>query len=833
MHLQMHIDDFSRGRLATFSQNQEEKYRAVFIMDAYNPLHSHRTGIKENVTILRFLVILFIGAALFPASLNAQSETTDSSVQPLSLSGIDASGLSINNPTLNLIFDVKDSTYNPVNLELIYLQFDPVDQDANWTDDGKFTSGIEPASMGIYEIQLDASVGSQEHSVSIPKNVVAMLKKHPSIIVGKITATEDQSSGRIAITYYPSEQIDLVHASALAFDNPMYGGGNLAPQIRETVKGIKSASEAKENVLSVVLADSYGENNSQIFFVQNGAIIQAESLFAGLPNSAGLIDSSLTEYDMGNGDVLGGFLKWTNDFSQNQRLSFSYYGHGSAIMPNIESEVDSIPVDDANDENTAGSGPIAMPSWVAVQPSWVAVQPSWVAVQPSWVAVQPSWVAVQPSWVAVQPTWTIAEDHFATDSHPLSLISVKDIARAVQVGSNHGEKPLAVLDLVHCFSLSVEQVHELAPYAESIVGSANYHFFDSRMPGNALADLTPTASSLDMADEIMQSYDQTLPETGYPRTMAVIDGNEVQDIKTYWDQASAEIMNAFEQDHSGTRSKLQAAYQQSTKYDSTSCDNNFALKSPDALVDFYEFAAQLETQFPDNLALMQAANLTSSQIDAAIYSTVNNSGNPWFGTSVDDHWNFSGKGLSIFADMQGMVDPNSQSVALSWQTAFYNRLPTDLHPTPFDFLQSENDGKTWADVIEKTWAGYEVYPQSCLVTIPPDHDSVEVAIRSIGSKAAPRGDRWLKADIQTDAQLGNLIVLFEVVHGNEVVYSEMVYTGWLDAGEHTVMSARTMSSSMLKGAKESGLTLRVTIDPFDYLIEKSKEDNHMAQNINH
>ena len=765
------------------------------------PSNPHRIRISQ---IHQFLLCLVILGAIFQIVLQPSrvyASTKLVSQGSIKVVKVDASELSTSNSYVSVwVENTEAFPSEPLILDISYLSFPSMPQGKSWKSLNQLNYSSDTIELEKIHLPSLASGEARQIDLFIKPNDVAKLKKNPTIFVAKLYL---QNAAQL-LSYqtgfaYPNN-ISMIHTAALAFDNPNYESGNLVPQIQGTIKGISSGLEINSEVFSIVLADDFGEDDTRIYFVYNGFILPANSIFVGLPDVNGDLSSELLEYDMGDGEVLGGYLQWVRQISYDQKLTFSFYGHGGALMPDISPQ----PSNQLGVSNAHGSGPITMPSWVILQPSWVILQPSWVILQPSSFS---------------------AEESFATDAHPVSLISVKDLAVALKKGSNDGANPIDVVDLVHCFSLSIEEVYELAPYAKTIIGSANYHFFDSRMAGQAVANLDAGASAENIATSIMATYDHILPGEGYPRTMAVINSAAVADIKRYWDQTSAALLSAFDQDHQATRAKLQQAYLASTKYDSTSCDNEFDLGPPDALVDFYEFSSQIGHVFSDNLDVAHPAQLTSAQIDAAVIAVINRSGLPWFGTNTEDIWQFNGKGLSIYADLMGLSDKAGR-YALSWQSAFYNRVPHELSPSPFDFVSSDNQQPTWSDVIQKSWEGFEVAAQGCVISIPLDPDEVEVALSNVHFNETESGNK-ISADFHLDHQLGNLNILFEVTRAGEVIYSEYVHSGWLDAGHHTI-STKSIADGSLFELQTGDEQISVTLDPDGYISEENKDDNNLT-----
>ena len=174
-------------------------------------------------------------------------------------------------------------------------------------------------------------------------------------------------------------------------------------------------------------------------------------------------------------------------------------------------------------------------------------------------------------------------------------------------------------------------------------------------------------------------------------------------------------------------------------------------------------------------------------------------------------------------------------MAVSWQSAFYNREPDQLNLTPFEFLTSADGTPTWSDVIQKSWDGFDVYPQSCLITIPPDHDEVEASIIDAGltgnraTNGKQHAGRKIFADISVDAPVGNLIVLFEIIENGEALFSETVYSGWIAAGNHTITTKSTIPEEVLDVGRNQHKQIKISVDPHGYLIDTNAQDNLLTK----
>lgn len=570
----------------------------------------------------------------------------------------------------------------------------------------------------------------------------------------------------------PTNRIDSVAVYLLAFDNPSYSAGNLTPQLPETLKGIRAATRQDNRKLAVVLADLDQDGDTHIMTVYNGRITYLD----GLPDTLGVLDTDIREYDMSDGQTLGGFLRWTRDNFPARQSSLFVYAHGAPLAPDID--LDS--VFDLSTTTTRDSTPIPLPSWVWTNPDF-------------------------------------------TDMHPVGLLTPYDLRVALDAATDSGSDKYDVVDLVHCFSLSIEEVYEIAPYSDAISGSPNYAYFSAELPGAALAAIEPDMNGEELADKIIETYNDELPSEGYPRLMTALNTRKLEATKQSWDTVSAELIRAFDADHADTHDKLTAAYQNSSKYDTTFCEPDWTLSPPDALSDMFDFAIELETHFGEASEVGVAARETAEWLEHAVTSRYGTDGTPHFTTDqVASSWEFTGLGVSLYTDFGGIQ--NGSATQLSWHADFYTKTVSAENPNPYRFI---SDTISWADVFARYWEGIETTSHGCVATFPPVRDSGEVRIAHlINPQQNETGLHTpLQPSISLEAagELGNVIVQFAIEQNGMTVYSDTVGTGRIFTGTHWVSAVRSWTP-----ATTDPFTLTITADPDDFIDEADETDNQMV-----
>jgi CSLREA domain-containing protein len=465
---------------------------------------------------------------------------------------------------------------------------------------------------------------------------------------------------------------------ALAFDNKLNTAGDLSSQYSDTIEGIRLATVGNAKH-AVVLADLPGLNNTIVLDIRNGVITPV----VGLPDASFALDTSLYEYDMANGQQLGQFLRWAINTYPADKVFFSYIGHGNALVP--ENDL-------SNDVDAALATTPAPAGW------------------PAFEEASSGKLAMLPAGHGVNPN--------LTDYQSKSILSVYDLANALQIGTNNGTTQLDLLDIIHCFAASIEELYALRNYASVTTAGPNYVFFQGEMPGAGLAAMNFSDPADAMASQLLDAYETEIPSTGHPHVLTAVDNSLLEDVKTAWDQTAYYIDQLFTTDPSSTKGNLLTAYQTTgAYYDTTSCQpQDWELAPPDALVDFVPFIDQLHPLLDplgDN-GVSANALLTQARLNAAIITTRKQSGNPWFAPTKT--WDFSNHtGIGLFANFEYMQLTTNGSTAnyLSWQAPFYNSTTSASNPQPYNFVQDGFAGSTWATVFNNYWGWYAPTKPRC------------------------------------------------------------------------------------------------------------------------
>lgn len=468
----------------------------------------------------------------------------------------------------------------------------------------------------------------------------------------------------------------------LAYDNPVSATINLTPKYTATVAGIVAATANRPDVTAVILADLDAADDSHIWVAQNGLATP----ITGLPDSTGLLQTGLTEYDTTDGNTLGGFLLWARaNFTATATL-LSYIGHGTAVAPYTQPPIAQI----------IGQ-PVARQTAVGFVP--------------------------MPLNLDANPDFT---DHHTPSPPANRVLTIHDLDVALNKATQNGQSPFQVVDLVHCFAASIEELSQIAAYALTTTAAPNYAFFHPSMPGEVLQTLSPTQTAQEMATHIVTKYHAIIPAEGHPHVLTAVDNAQLRFIPMAWGQATQAMLDSFAQLPTETANALLSGYNDpaSIYYDTPFCGTtpDYTLASPDQLSDLRQYATQLAQTFqPISSNTASAISNTLPFINGAIITTLVESGSPWFyaGPAPAPYWNFdNASGLSIFTPFKPY--DNSLYIYHTWQALWYTdsyTIATGIpnigdvtNPYPYSFIIPSAVGTQWAKVLAHYWAATNTRP---------------------------------------------------------------------------------------------------------------------------
>ncbi|MGB1250988.1 MAG: laminin B domain-containing protein [Candidatus Promineifilaceae bacterium] len=557
----------------------------------------------------------------------------------------------------------------------------------------------------------------------------------------------------------------------LGFDN------NLSGYMIPTMDEIVSASQGNPQATTVVIADQLGNDNTTMYVVENGLVTTLD----GLPNSDGEVDGTLREYDVTDGTQLGPAILWARETYSTTQTVFSFISHGTFAAPDI----DYAAISDASQVRAAQI----------------------------------------PGLPSLPTRWTVTPD--LTDETSKSIITPRQLAEALRIGTPDGSDPIDVVDTVHCFSSSIEQFYELSPYADVLTGSPNYAYFAPEMVGRSVANLNSTNDAATLADTLLAGYHDVLREgdaldgdgstVEHPHLLVAVDADKLAAVKTDWDRVSYYLWQDFD------TNKLLQARLNSRSYDTDYCSvqQDFVLDKHDALVDMRTFALALANEYGFLSDVNNAALDTVSSINSAVLTTYHAEGQPWFATTQSKPtWEFSDpalSGLSMIADLHGTS--TADEVSLAWQTAYMDKTPTTGNPHPYKWLQGDFHGKNWADVFQRYWDEKDVTTSTEMcapdLLTPRQYSDSGIDRLVLPRFANVESSTDVSAVISTSELVIGLPILITMMHDAAVVLTERVTLDRVRAGEEVQIKTSKQYTPTSGGL----MTIDITVDNATNIVD--------------
>lgn len=576
----------------------------------------------------------------------------------------------------------------------------------------------------------------------------------------------------------------------LAFDNEPGSPSSLNAYYTPTIQSIVSATAAAPDRVAVILADRDGYGDTHILIVQNGVAVPVDGLptatHFGLPVT---LDPRLQEYNMADGWYLGNFIRWARRLYPVQQTIFSFVGHGAPLTPQLQ------PL-------TEGS-PVAAPT-----------------------PTPPGTPDPTPQLNPLPPRWGAHSD--LTDYHSASLISVRSLAQALSIGTNNGAEPLTVVDLLHCFSATIEELYEVHSYAKTIIAAPNYTYAEPTMLGQTLAHLDPSQSPSTLAQTLVASYDALLPAADHPRLFIAVDADKVAPIKAAWDQTSAGLLAEWASEPERTHARLLAAYHASAKYDTTICQpQEWELAPPDALSDMADFASRLGTEFGAQSLVGAWALTTTQTISAAIIARHHQDGVPWFADRTPAPiWRFPAAGIALFTDLAPNVSETANRPQFSWQAAWYTYTVSTGNPYPYAFLRpTDNNSVTWADLFHRFWRAPITETIGCLQSFASGRGPGALSITALTPISnSVCGSFFFSATVHSAQAATNPLLRFRAYRADQVVFETVVGSDYFSAGSNRAIQ----STTAWKPAFSDQYVIEAMIDLDHRFMEVNETDNRIT-----
>lgn len=645
----------------------------------------------------------------------------------------------------------------------------------------------------------------------------------------------------------PQAQTQVLTIHFLSFDNHADDvDTNISPLYRAVVETIVEATRAAPNTTAALVVDLDGIGDSHVIIVRQGVIervLGASTLndqlaekFAGwnlaqtpearLPNSSGNLSTpAVFEYYMTDANILGGILRWLfTTYVQDAaatRILVSYIGHGVGVVPDAELST------------------ILGASYCNGTPPFGVVNAN-------------TGIIALPSSRGAHPAFTDCHGSFdaGAQQYRPTLLAPRSLATALQSAfANSPVKQIDVLDLFHCFALSLEALVEFVPngvpLAKMVIGSPNYTFFAPEMTSAAIVANTGTASPQEWAGALINHYDSVLraglstPEesTYYPRLLLAVDGAQIGAIADQLNRLATALVAAWPDPAKRTsiQQSLRDAYSAAGKYDTTYCSidpaaRRWELGAPDALTDLGDFAQKLSTMLTDPQISAEAQALYAAVSEAIGERRIAENGIP-YGLTPDatSTWDFTHhSGISLYSDFVRDSLPAPIGDTRNWQAHWYNN-----NKSAYTFTAQSQ----WDDLLNLYWQADDPRGQVkkvfCLpvLVLLPEEIGTGVAMAAITTPAEPplTVDQPVNFAAQLLAESATeryTEVSFQVTMNNSIAFSEtVVISKLLAAGEVVTV---TTEKQWLPPASGTAL-LTVTADPNDRLIEENEANNALTQ----
>ncbi|NUM45204.1 MAG: DUF11 domain-containing protein [Anaerolineales bacterium] len=228
----------------------------------------------------------------------------------------------------------------------------------------------------------------------------------------------------------------------------------------------------------------------------------------------------------------------------------------------------------------------------------------------------------------------------AWDDSSGDYLSTKELGEALYWATGEQDNPFDVLFLDASMMAMLENAYEVRDSARYLVASEGAVWarfaYDEYVQGT-----DDTTTPLDFATKIVRGYANSLE--GYPLTMGAlaIDLTSMNPLVTAVDEFAFALTASLTE----TRPYISQAYTATQKFDS---NWDVELAIPDAYVDLYDFAYQIDLLVPISAtAVHTSAQAIMTAWNSVVITETHRNGIPWIDPSVT--WNFTGThGLSIY-----------------------------------------------------------------------------------------------------------------------------------------------------------------------------------------
>jgi len=439
----------------------------------------------------------------------------------------------------------------------------------------------------------------------------------------------------------------------LALDN------DLALHEQSLLSQLEAGTAGKYDRTVIVVIDGRGPHDTRIVYMRNGTSTPLD----GLPNAQGIVRADIDEYDMADGATLGGVLTWARTTYPAVQTIVTFVGHGLPAAPIAA-------VDQLWPRPLTAAGQLAMDGNNIPLPTKYWAHPNY------------------------------------TDSHPQrTLLTPKALGRALAQATAQGANPITVLDLIHCFGATIEELYEVSPYALATVASPSYAYLQPELLQQSLQQLPTNLSAVELAKQLATHHQIAEPQ--HPAVITAVDNRRLTAVHDAWNGVAGALLQRWAHDPT-TRDQLTQAWRQAAKYDAPLCDDEWRIDDSDYLADLGSFAHALQAAFPGE-PVATWAQQAEVAVNAAV-TTFTHADSPWM--RPDQFWNFDERyaGIALYGNL--IPWQAGDQAYLSFQAHFYTSATTEV---PYRFLERRTPhDATWADLFTTFWQGHTVQTVACL-----------------------------------------------------------------------------------------------------------------------
>lgn len=384
---------------------------------------------------------------------------------------------------------------------------------------------------------------------------------------------------------------------------------DLSPYIPMVLQRLERGTRANPNVQVVALTDGRGDHNTSLVEIANGRTTVTNRVVE---------QWGVDELDTADPQVLTWFLQSGRQRYPASRTLVSLLGHGSGLMPEVTS-------------------PAAQHAIAAS-------------------ATPPPAIPALPRTVPHTP------DDITDDSLGLST---QDYAQALAAATNNGADPFDVVFFDQCFQGNLDVLYELRRAARIFIASPNYAWLSAPYD-QYLAIFTPTATPEQLADAMIQIYDESLrardgQNHDYPYSIFWVRGADLSAIASAVDALATPLQAAM---LVGAENLILQAANTSQSVDTSGCGREtLPANNPAELVGVGSFARNLRARFlgRDPYGVIPAAEQLLTQL--AQVQGLAATGHPYL--APQQNWNYTDT-LTMLAPL-ARANPGDHN----WRTTIY------------------------------------------------------------------------------------------------------------------------------------------------------------------